>query len=102
MNKADDAFAQTLMDGMNELGQNGWQFLRVETLEEDRRSLLRNSQLSHEYMVYRRPMRSNGMTLDTPVSPARIRKAAAPNIELLRARIGSVMSEPEKLVAVAH
>ncbi len=102
MEKGADTFAQTLMDGMNELAREGWQFVRTEVMMEERRSIFGNSRVNHDYMIYRRSLRSNGMRLDEPVSPLRVRKAPAPNIEMLRERINTVMSEPDNIVAMSN
>ncbi len=102
MEKGADTFAQTLMDGMNELARDGWQFVRTEVMMEERRSIFGNSRVNHDYMIYRRSLRSNGMRLDEPVSPLRVRKAPAPNIEMLRERINTVMSEPDNIVAMSN
>jgi len=99
--KADDGFALTVMETMNKLGRDGWQFLRTETLVEDRRSFLgRALRHQHSYMVYRRPLRSGGMSLSDPVAPARMRDVQPPNIEMLRERITQVMSDPNPVVAL--
>jgi len=97
-----DAFAQTLMDGMNTLARDGWQFVRTEVMVEQRRSWLGvRTRRSHDYMVYRRALRSNGMSLAEPVSPQRVRNIPTPNLEMLRDRISSVMSERSPVVALA-
>ncbi len=102
LDKATDAFAQTLMDGMNELAIEGWQFVRNEAMVESRRTLLwGSSKRRQDYMVYRRALRSNGMSLDDTVSPNRVRQRVSPNIELLRDRITKVMTDPAPLAAVA-
>ena len=94
--KSIDLFAQTLMDSMNELATDGWQFVRQEKVTESRRTLFfghKNRQ--HDYMVYRRPRRSNGMSLDEPINPRRVQKQKTPDIEQLRARISEVMLDPQ-------
>lgn len=95
LKKFDDKFAHTLMDVMNDVASEGWQFLRKEVMTETRRAgLFGRKTLSHDYLVYRRQLRGNGLTLDDPVAPRRIQKAKTPDIEQLRARISQVMLDP--------
>ncbi len=94
LSKADDPFAHTLMNSMNALARDGWQFLRTEKVIEKRRSFLRGaSSWQYDYMVYRGPLRGKGMTLAEPVTPARVRHEQPPNIEMLRDRISQVATE---------
>ncbi len=76
VSKSDDPFALTLMDGMNKLALKGWQFIGCETMTEDCRSLFwGNTKRDHEYMVYRRCLRSDCMIPD--VQPRRSKNSAA-------------------------
>ena len=77
ISKSDDPFALTLMDGMNELALKGWEFIGCETMTEECRSLFRGkTKRDHEYMVYRRRLGSDCMTLaDQPQQP---KNSAAP------------------------
>lgn len=95
LNKLDDKFAHTLMDSMNDIASDGWQFLRKEVMTETkRRGFFGRKSTSHDYLVYRRQLRGSGMSMDTPVSPRRIQKAKSPDIEQLRARISQAMLPP--------
>lgn len=92
--KGDDAFALTVMDKVNDIAQSGWEFIRKETMVENRRSLgvLRRRDVV-DYLVFRRPRRADGLSLDTPVKPARPRVVSEmPNAEELRSRIQRVMA----------
>ena len=77
LSKSNDPFALTLMDGMNELALEGWEFIGCETITEYCRSLFRGkTKRDHEYMVYRRRLSSDCMTLDN--QPQRPKNSAAP------------------------
>ena len=77
LSKSDDPFALTLMDGMNELALKGWEFIGCERMTEDCRSLFRGkTKRDHEYMVYRRRLGSDCMTLAD--QPQRPKNSAAP------------------------
>lgn len=94
LSKSGDAFAQTLGDGMNELGRDGWQFLRTETVVEKRNVLVFSSKrCRHEYMVYRRPLRSSGMSMDDPVKTRRVKPANVPDPTVLKSRIEALISD---------
>ncbi len=101
--KSDDMFAHTVMDGMNELAREGWQFLRTETMYERRRTgFFIGKPRVHEYMVYRRALRSNGMSFETPINPKRIKRADSPDVQVLHDRISGLMSpDAQKRNAVA-
>lgn len=52
---APDRFANALANVMNRLGQEGWEYLRAETLPaEEREGLLRRSTVYHNVLVFRR------------------------------------------------
>lgn len=100
LTKADDAFAQTLGDGMNELGREGWQFMRTESVTEKRRGLFFiKKQRERNYMVYRRALRSNGMTLDEPVKSRRVTRAV-PDSKELKSRISALVQDESQKKAV--
>lgn len=100
--KSDDAFATTLMDNMNALARDGWQFQRNEVMTETKRGgLLQARKVNHTYMVYRRPLKSDGMTLDAIVAPRRVSAEPAATTEELRDRIGSLIKTEATLRPVA-
>jgi len=87
-----DSFALTLMDSINDVAKDGWQFLRKEVLTETKwPSFFGQRTTSHEYLIYRRQLRESGMSIDTMVSPRRISKDKSPDIDQVRARISQVM-----------
>ena len=102
LKKTDDAFALTLMEGMNGLARDGWQFVRTEIMVEQRRSVLgNNTRLEHDYMVYRRALRSDGMTMSQPVAPKRVRRENLPSVELIQDRIAPTTARPIPIARVA-
>jgi len=101
LKKSDDAFAITLTETLNDIASEGWQFLRKEEMSETRGNrLLGRRRRSHEYLVFRRQLRSNGMTLDEPVSPRRVQNHKTPDIEQLRSRISKVMLANDPAVSL--
>ena len=91
--KSEDAFALTVTDEINDLAKDGWEFFRIETINETRRAGLFGTKTeTHEYMMYRRALRSNGMTLDEPHQPRRVKPTNVSNIEQLRARMHLAVS----------
>jgi hypothetical protein len=80
LKKNEDAFAHTLMDTINETAEEGWEFLRMETMSEKRF-------MRREYMLYRRALRTNGLSVDDPLVPRRVKPGSTSNIEQLRARM---------------
>jgi hypothetical protein len=92
--KSGDAFAQTLGHGMNELGRDGWEFLRTETVVEKRNVLVISSRkCRHDYMVYRRPLRSTGLTMDEPVRSRRVKPVNVPDAAELKSRINALVTD---------
>jgi len=85
MKKSEDAFAHTMMDMVNAVAREGWEFLRLETVSHKR--FMRRGTERREYLVYRRALHSDGMTLDQPRAPRRVKPASVSNIEQLRARM---------------
>ncbi len=52
-----DRFAQALTSMMNDLGRDGWEFVRADTLPaEERSGLTRRTTVYHSVMVFRRPV----------------------------------------------
>ena len=94
LSKSDDPFAITLMDAMNQIGSDGWQFVRQEIMTETRRKFLGRKNIEHVYMVYRRPLRANGASVDMAVAPRRVKTTQADEIERIRARVGQIMLKP--------
>jgi len=67
---APDRFANALATLMNRLGQDGWEYLRAETLPaEERAGLMRHTTVYHNVLVFRRPL--------SAATPARPGTAAA-------------------------
>lgn len=92
--KTDDPFGQTLADAINETAKDGWEYLRTETVTETRRSgFFGTKKLQREFLVYRRQLHSNGMSLDTPLHPRRVKPSNVSNIEQLRARMQLAVGE---------
>lgn len=91
--KSDDAFALTVSDAINDLAKDGWEFFRIETMNETcRAGLFGTKTVSRDYMVYRRALRSNGMSLEEPLQPRRVKPTNVSNIEQLRARMHLAVS----------
>ncbi len=96
--KTDDAFAWALLDGMNALGRDGWEFLRTETVTDQRRAGLFRKRQSHEFMVYRRALL--GHTPAAGKSTSRIiSRAQAPNSKELKTRINTILQDESKSAA---
>jgi hypothetical protein len=56
---AEDRFALTLQDTMNEMARDGWEFLRAETLpSEERTGLTGRKTVYHNMLVFRREDRA--------------------------------------------
>ncbi len=85
MKKSDDAFAHTMMDVVNAVARDGWEFLRLETMSNKR--FMRRGTERREYLVYRRALHTDGMTMDQPRTPRRVKPTNVSNIEQLRARM---------------
>lgn len=85
LKKSDDAFAITMMEQINAVARDGWEFLRLETMAEKR--FMRRNTSRRDYLLYRRALHTDGMTLDTPRAPRRVKPTHVSNIEHLRARM---------------
>jgi hypothetical protein len=95
LKKTDDAFALTLTENINELAREGWQFVLSETIAETSRSFFgKTRRQERDFMVYRRALRSNGMSVSEVVAPARVRRTDTPSMELVRDRIAEVAVVP--------
>lgn len=93
LKKSEDPFALTISDEINELAKDGWEYFRIEAINETQRAgLFRTKTVSRDYMVYRRALRTNGMTLDEPLQPRRVKPTNVSNIEQLRARMHLAVS----------
>ena len=90
MKKSDDAFAHTMMDAINTVAREGWEFLRLETVSHKR--FMRRATERREYLVYRRALHTDGMSLDEPRTPRRVKPTNVSNIVKLRARMHQATS----------
>jgi hypothetical protein len=74
--KPEDRFAQTLALVMNELGADGWEYLRADILPvEERRGLTSRVTVYHNLLVFRRPLEE---ALPQRADPAATEAAPAP------------------------
>lgn len=85
LKKTDDAFAMTMMDQINAVAREGWEFLRLESMAQKR--FMRRGSVRRDYLLYRRALHSEGMTLEAPRGPRRVTPTIVSNIEHLRARM---------------
>jgi hypothetical protein len=57
---SEDRFAAALEASLNELGAEGWEFVRADTLPSEERGLTGRSTVQHTVLIYRRPVASGG------------------------------------------
>ncbi len=88
---AEEKFANALATVMNELGANGWEYQRSDTLPSEERSGLRGKTTTfHNVLVFRRRVAAKAeTTAHKPVTPRPVKKASeqrAPQLDSAIAR----------------
>ena len=88
---AEEKFANALATVMNELGANGWEYQRSDTLPSEERSGLRGKTTTfHNVLVFRRRVAAKAeTTAPKPVTPRPVKKAPeqrAPQLDSAIAR----------------
>lgn len=90
----EERFAVALTQVMNELGAEGWEYVRADTLPCDERAGLTGTKTSYQnLLVFRRPLEI-GETKETPEPPAI--KVAMAAVEVPKRTLGAA-SPPEGL-----
>lgn len=71
----EDRFALAMTNLMNELGRDGWDYVRADTLPVDERSGLTGTKTSYQnLLVFRRVLTENAVAVAPQVEPMALRK----------------------------
>lgn len=96
LSRANEDFASVLTQSLNEGAAQGWEFLRKEAMREPGRfGLFRRRGRRHDYLVYRRKLRTEGTLPASHETQPRVPASPVPDIERLRARISGVRLAPK-------
>lgn len=90
----EDRFAQAMTTLMNDLGRDGWDYVRADTLPVDERSGLTGTKTSYQnLLVFRRPLSEESAAAPQP-EPMAVRKIGPAESQLgLSPAIGPVKPE---------
>ncbi|PLL12997.1 DUF4177 domain-containing protein [Tabrizicola sp. TH137] len=75
---SEDRFALTLSNVMNDLGRDGWEYVRAETLPtEERAGFTKTRVVEQTVLIFRRSLAGPGALVAAPAEPGALRLTAA-------------------------
>ncbi|SPH18601.1 hypothetical protein DEA8626_02141 [Defluviimonas aquaemixtae] len=89
-----DRFAHALENLMNDLGRDGWEYVRADTLpSEERTGFTKRTTVYHSVLVFRRPVPESA----TEEPPRKLLTAEAPVGKAPRVKVEPAMPDPEEV-----